>query len=83
MTRYKVKYKGKDYISRGENAEEAFERFANRQVFGQQALIGNYRLKMVDADTRGKEWALFNCGWPSESGYEVMVKLAEEGECDA
>jgi len=64
MKTYKITYTnsaGKEVIakSRGENAEEAFEKYANRPVFGGNSIFFNTRLKMYDADTRGDEWAQY------------------------
>lgn len=73
MNRYEIGYKEKKYISKGENALEAFEKFAGRKVFGGNNLIENYSIKQYDADTRGVEWAQYKCGWPSEGQYNVLV----------
>ena len=40
---------------RGESAREVLEKFSNRKGFGNE-LIHDYRIDMVDADTRGKQW---------------------------
>lgn len=75
--RYQVTYKGKKYISIADSAVAAFEKFANRQVFGVQ-LVGNYSLKLCDADTYGKEWAQFKCGWPSDEPFYCMCERIEK-----
>jgi hypothetical protein len=71
MKRYTVEYKGKRYISRGESAVDAFQRFARRQVFGSD-LIPSYELAMYDADTRGDVWAQYRCGY-NDMPIKVMV----------
>jgi hypothetical protein len=75
--KFKITYRGKEYTSRGENCEEAMERFAGRKVFGGGAWIGKYLLVQYDADTRGHRWAEFVAGWNSE--YRVMVETATDG----
>ena len=62
MKTYNVGYlnkKGEKIIakSRGNNAEEAFSKYANRPVFGGNTIFCNWRVKMIDADTYGEEWA--------------------------
>ncbi|MDD5394958.1 MAG: hypothetical protein PHE17_18220 [Thiothrix sp.] len=72
--RYQITYKGKKYISIAEDAQAAFDKFANRKVYGENTLIGNYSLKQYDANTRGKKWAQFKCGWPSEAPFFCMCE---------
>jgi hypothetical protein len=75
MKRYAVNYKGKRYISRGASATEAFERFAERQVYGRD-LIPSYELDMYDADTRGAVWAQYWCPNSYEHQLKVVVEIA-------
>jgi len=63
MKRYVINYKGKKYTSKGEDAVNAFSRFAERKVFGRRSWIENSKLDQFDADTCGKKWAQFWCGW--------------------
>ena len=56
MNKYTVTYNGKFYTQRAENAEDAIEKLANRRVFGSR-FIFDYHISLIDADTRGKEWA--------------------------
>lgn len=73
--RYKIQYNGKEYVSTGASAQEAWEKWANVPLFGGGARIGCYRLKMIDADTCGQQWATYNAGWPSSNQYHVMVEV--------
>lgn len=72
MRRYKISYKNKTAISRGATAEEAFEKYAARPVFGGNNRIPFYSLKMYDADTRGGEWAQYNCGTEADGTFLAM-----------
>ncbi len=54
--RYIVTYNGKKYIYNAKSATEALEKLNNRKVYGRY-LIFNYRISLIDADTRGEIWA--------------------------
>lgn len=75
MKQYKVEYKGKTYISCGESAVDAFQRFAHRKVYGRD-LIPSYELDMYDADTRGAVWAQYWCPNSYEHQLKVVVEIA-------
>lgn len=55
--RYTVTYNDKKYTVLSDSAENAIEKFSNRKVYGRNIFFG-WRMKMVDADTRGVEWCL-------------------------
>jgi hypothetical protein len=67
--RYQIDYNGKTYISIAGDAKSAFAKFANRKVFGREYFCQNYELEECDANTNGKKWAQYKCGWPSESQF--------------
>lgn len=71
MTKYRINYKGKNYVSYGEDCEEAMKRFAGRKVFGGNPLIFSYRLVLYDADTRGHRWVEYLAG--IDHNLRVMV----------
>lgn len=57
MNKYKVVYKKKTYIYRGESALDSIEKLSNRKVFGYNRLFWRYNITMIDADTCGINWA--------------------------
>ena len=75
MKRYLITYKNKKVISKGNDCEEALERYSNRPVFGDYSgRIFSWRLKMYDADTRGKKWAEYvSEGY--QSNFSISVEL--------
>lgn len=78
LKRYVVNYKGKKYISKGESATEAFEKFANKPIFGCRQLIENHKLIQCDADTYGYMWSRHQIGWDEEDRDFVDTELAKE-----
>jgi hypothetical protein len=73
--RYEIEYKDKKYTQVGENAQEAIDKFAHRQVFGKN-LIFDYKLLMYDADTRGEDWAKFMTRGDDEENIIMVSKEA-------
>ena len=75
MKRYRIKLNGKEIVSRGEDAQNAFDRYANRLVFGGNTILHptEYRLEQIDADTRGEKWASF---WVKDES-RAIVELIE------
>jgi len=69
MNRYEITWRGKVFVHRGEDAAEAMQKFVNRTVFG-NPLVVRVRRTMIDADTGGKEWAVYNC-----DGHHTTVDL--------
>ena len=59
---------GLEYRYNGDNTEEVGNKIFNRMVFG-NPLICNLSLKMYDAETRGKEWALYEA-----DGKKLMIE---------
>jgi hypothetical protein len=75
--RYIIKSGGKETISIGKDARDAFERYANRRFFGNERLHPTeYRLEQMDADTRGREWASY---WIR--GEERALVTRADNEC--
>jgi predicted Zn-dependent protease len=60
MNTYEVNYKGKMRRYRAENAQEAITKFENQNHI-------KVRIKTVDADTRGLNWAA-GYAYPDECG---------------
>ena len=81
MNKYRItdKSTGKERIYRGETCEEAMGKFSNRMVFG-NPMVYNAKLKILDADTRGKEWALYEIDGAKGIGREEVIVELVEGE---
>ena len=54
---YKIIRNNKIYRSKGEDAMEAIRNLANRKLPNGNTWWFDVRVKLVDADTRGREWA--------------------------
>lgn len=61
--RYRVTWKGNDYIYTGHDAEEAIRKLANRKVYGKPIMF-NYVISLYSAPDKwnreGEEWVT---GW--------------------
>ena len=78
MNKYRIterkagKVTGKEYIYRGETCAEAMGKFSNRKVFG-NPMVYNAKLKILDADTRGENWALYEIDGAKGIGRKLIV----------
>ena len=74
MNKYRItdKATGKERIYRGETCSEAMEKFSNRKVFG-NPVVYNAKLKILDADTRGEKWALYEIDGARGLGRKKIV----------
>ena len=54
---YKIIRNNKIYRSKGEDAVEAIRNLANRKLPNGNTWWFDVRVKLVDADTRGRHWA--------------------------
>ena len=70
--KYQITFNGKAYPHTGGNAQEAFEKFRNRKVFG-EPLIFEWHLKQYDSDTSGERWATYAV----QNGEKVTVEALE------
>lgn len=77
--RYKIQYKEHEYTYTADDAEGAISKFCNRPVFG-SPLAFSYRVLMIDADTRGREWcrAELNFGG-REPRFAIIDAVRESG----
>jgi hypothetical protein len=70
--KYQITFNGKTYHHNGDNAQEAFEKFRNRKVFG-EPLVYQWTLTGYDADTSGERWATYAV----QNGEKVSVEALE------
>lgn len=74
---YEIEYKDKTYRYRADDAMDAFNLFAKRQVYGKN-LANESVLLAVDRETRGYRWALFAIKLKNAHTHRVKVRLASK-----
>lgn len=73
MHKYRVKHNGATYYYWVDRCDDAAAKLGRRKVYG-NCRIGDLRLDVYDADTRGKRWAEYTDQW---SGKRVSVERAD------